>query len=142
MPAEPPPPSAESPLTPAELAQLEATLLPALERHHLRLLAHGLRTLQAIAQAEAGGHGAAPGDGGALPHRGAISAWARQQPQIADDGPFQAALVVQLEAAGRQLAHLADGLGKAPLSLELADLAAWATRQADQRLGSRDTHRP
>jgi hypothetical protein len=32
----------------SELAELEATLLPALERHHLRLLAHGLRTFQAV----------------------------------------------------------------------------------------------
>ena len=33
-----------------ELAELESTLLPALERHHLRLLAHGLRTFQTVAK--------------------------------------------------------------------------------------------
>jgi hypothetical protein len=41
------PPS--GPLTTEEVRQLDSTLLPALERHHLRLLAHGLRSLQAAA---------------------------------------------------------------------------------------------
>jgi hypothetical protein len=36
-------------LDPQELNLLDSTLLPSLERHHLRLLAHGLRTLQAAA---------------------------------------------------------------------------------------------
>lgn len=133
-------PAGESPLTLAELAELEATLLPALERHHLRLLAHGLRTLQAIARSTGG----AAASGGAalppppLPDQTGIGAWVRQQPPIADDAAFQAALVEQLVATGRQLAHIAEELDREPLALDLADLSAWATRQADRRLAQAD----
>ncbi|MCP9882903.1 hypothetical protein KBY65_10510 [Cyanobium sp. Alchichica 3B3-8F6] len=123
-------------MTLAELAELEATLLPALERHHLRLLAHGLRTLQAISRSTA-----ASLEPGPLPDRAAIGAWVRQQPPIADDAAFQAALVEQLVATGGQLEHVAGTLGRAPLALELADLSTWATRQADRRLGQGETSR-
>lgn len=133
MTPEPCGPAADGPLTLAELAELEATLLPALERHHLRLLAHGLRTLQGMSRE------ATALEAGPLPDRAAISAWVQQQPPIADDAAFQAALVEQLLATGRQLEHLAAELGRAPLALTLADLIAWATRQADQRLGQGDT---
>jgi len=114
---EAPPPQAQSPLSAAELAELEATLLPALERHHLRLLAHSLRSLQAIAAHQ---------PAGALPGHDAMRAWASQQPALADAPCFQAVLVEQLEAAGRQLQQLATSLGRAPLALELGDLVAAA----------------
>ena len=94
MTTEAPPPQSQSPLSTAELAELEATLLPALERHHLRLLAHSLRSLQAIAAHQ---------PAGALPGHDAICTWASQQPALADAPCFQAVLVEQLEAAGRQL---------------------------------------
>jgi hypothetical protein len=129
-------PAADSPLTLAELAELEATLLPALERHHLRLLAHGLRTLQAISRSTAGAL-----ELEALPDRAAIGTWVRQQPPIADDAAFQAALVEQLLATGGQLESIAGALGRSPLALELADLSAWASRQADRRLGQGDISR-
>ena len=115
MTTEAPPPQAKSPLTTAELAELEATLLPALERHHLRLLAHSLRSLQAIAAQQ---------PAGALPGHDAICAWASQQTALADAPCFQAVLVKQLEAAGGQLQQLAAALGRAPLALELGDLIA------------------
>ena len=136
MTPEPYGPAADSPLTLAELAELEATLLPALERHHLRLLAHGLRTLQGISRCTA-----AALELGPLPDRAAIGAWVRQQPPIADDAAFQAALVEQLVATGGQLESIAGALGQAPLALELADLSVWASRQADRRLGLGDTSR-
>ncbi len=117
MTTEAPPPQAQSPLSAAELAELEATLLPALERHHLRLLAHSLRSLQAIAAQQ---------PAGALPGHDAICAWASQQPALADAPCFQAVLVEQLEAAGRQLQQLATTLNRAPLALELGDLIAAA----------------
>jgi hypothetical protein len=132
-------PAADSPLTLAELEELEATLLPALERHHLRLLAHGLRTLQTIARSTVAPAAAAALQPAALPDRAAIDAWVRQQPPIADDAAFQAALVEQLMATGWQLERIAAELGWSPLTLELADLSAWATRQADRRLGQGDT---
>jgi hypothetical protein len=129
-------PTADSPLTLAELAELEATLLPALERHHLRLLAHGLRTLQAISRSTAAAFELGP-----LPDRAAIGAWLQLQPPIADDAAFQATLAKQLVATGGQLESIAGALGRAPLALELADLSAWASRQADRRLDQGDTSR-
>ena len=121
--------AADGPLSPAELAELESTLLPALERHHLRLLAHGLRTLQAIAAADGAQHGS-----GELPDRSAIRSWAADQPPIAQDRAFIEVLSSQLESAGRQLEQLAAELGRPPLSLELRDLIAWARNQANQRI--------
>jgi hypothetical protein len=111
------PPQAQSPLSTAELAELEATLLPALERHHLRLLAHSLRSLQAIAARQ---------PAGGLPGHDALRAWASQQPALADSPRFQAVLVEQLEAAGKQLQQLATSLGRSPMALELGDLIAAA----------------
>lgn len=113
-----------------ELRELESSLLPALERHHLRLLAHALRSLQAVA---AGGE--------ALPSRPQLEAWAAAQPAIADDPGFRDAFVEQLLSAGVQLEQIAlwrhgtDTSGSAtPLALELNDLVAWARAQADARL--------
>lgn len=112
------------PLTQAELAELESTLLPALERHHLRLLAHGLRTLQAIA-----GNRSGP-----VPSPSAIRLWASQQPALAADPDFQQAFATQLASTGAQLEALACQRSCEPLALELADLCLWAIQQADQRL--------
>lgn len=113
------------PLTPAELAELEATLLPALERHHLRLLAHGLRTLQAIAERR----------GGPIPSHGAITRWVERQPSLAGDPEFQQVFAAQLASTGAHLERLAATRACDPLALELADLCAWALGQADERLG-------
>ena len=134
MTAEGPASPSGGPLSPAELADLDSTLLPALERHHLRLLAHGLRTLQAIATADTTGADDPRPQSGALPDLDAIRAWAARQPPIAADTSFIEALSHQLQATGFQLAQLAADLDRPPLGLELADLTAWATRQADQRL--------
>ena len=130
MTTEAPPPQVQGPLSAAELAELEATLLPALERHHLRLLAHSLRSLQAIAAHQ---------PAGALPDHDVMRAWASQQPALADAPYFQAVLVEQLEAAGRQLQQLATTLGRSPLALELGDLIAAA---CDHRPSQSHIHSP
>lgn len=114
----------DSPLSTAELAELEATLLPALERHHLRLLAHGLRTLQAIAGREQG----------PPPDLEQIEAWALRQPAIASDTPFVRTFASQLHATGNQLSAIAIDTGSTALALELADLSRWAQAQADARM--------
>jgi len=111
-------------LTPEELTVLESSLLPALERHHLRLLAHGLRTLQGIAGRR----------DGSPPDAEAIRAWAMQQPPVADDPPFAEAFCAQLGSAARQIEAIARAAGRPPLALELKDLVAWARAQADARL--------
>ena len=114
----------DSPLTTAELAELESSLLPALERHHLRLLAHGLRTLQAIA-----GRNEGP-----PPTLEAIETWVLEQPAIAGDAPFARAFAGQLLATGDQLSAIGAASGRSALALELHELIAWAKAQADGRL--------
>lgn len=122
-------PAGTGPLSAAELDQLEATLLPALERHHLRLLAHSLRTLQQVAAASP-----APGPG-VLPDQAAIEGWLHRQAGLTEDDDFRLALSQQLLTTGRQLEQLASGVGRrSALELGLDDLIGWATRQADQRL--------
>ena len=108
----------------SELAELEATLLPALERHHLRLLAHGLRTFQAVAGRRQG----------PLPAGDALAVWATSQPQLAGDPGFAATFLDQLAGLGDQLESIAVRRGSEPLSLELADLIGWAEHQAQERL--------
>jgi len=107
-----------------ELAQLEATLLPALERHHLRLLAHGLRTFQAVAGRRQG----------PLPASDALAVWANSQPQLARDPGFAATFLDQLAGLGEQLESIAIRRGREPLALDLVDLISWAEHQAQDRL--------
>ncbi|MGA1483427.1 MAG: hypothetical protein ACO32Y_07890 [Vulcanococcus sp.] len=114
----------DGPLTEQELALLEATLLPALERHHLRLLAHGLRTLQQIAHR----------DTGEIPPLAAIETWAHAQTALAGDDGFASAFARQLLAAGEQLQRIGQTRGCSALALELNDLIAWAKLEADARL--------
>lgn len=110
-------------LSEADLAELESTLLPALERHHLRLLAHSLRCLQQAA-----------GDGTPLPDVAGLTAWAERQPNLAVDPTFIPVLVEQLGKAAVQLEQIAQEQGNAPLELTIADLVRWGQLQADQRL--------
>ena len=108
----------------SELAELETTLLPALERHHLRLLAHGLRTFQAVAGRRQG----------PVPAGDALAVWATSQPQLAGDPGFAATFLDQLAGLGEQLESIAVRRGREPLALELADLISWAEHQAQERL--------
>jgi hypothetical protein len=110
-------------LSPAEATELERCLLPALERHHLRLLAHGLRTLQLVA-------GRCQGP---APAHGAIEAWILAQPQTGADPAFAIAFATQLGATARQLEAIATGPDRA-LDLSLADLITWARSEADARV--------
>lgn len=119
-PAAAPSADAEGPLTPAELAALDAALLPSRERHQLRLLAHGLRTLQQIAGRRAG----------PPPELAAIQAWAHQQPSIGDDETFVSAFSIQLQVAGQQLSQLAGDRPGGALALELSELINAAQRQS------------
>jgi hypothetical protein len=112
-------------LSPEELNLVEATLLPALERHHLRLLAHGLRTLQQIS-------GARSGD---LPSAEAIRHWVMQQHATAGDEAFADAFSSQLVSLGDQLQGIA-GPTRQALGLDLPALITWARHQADARLAA------
>jgi hypothetical protein len=111
-------------LTQSELTELESTLLPSLERHHLRLLAHGLRTLQTIRASHRGD-----------PHdRTAIASWAERQEVIAEDPRFREAFVEQLLNVADQLGVIARESGREAMALELGDLVAWVRRVADDRI--------
>jgi hypothetical protein len=113
-------------LSEADLHQLESSLLPALERHHLRLLAHSLRCLQQAA----GSHQAS------LPDQGSLQAWAERQPNLAVDPSFIPVLVEQLAKAAAQLQAIGAGCGKEPLALEISDLVAWGQAQAQARIAA------
>ena len=82
-------------LSPEELSELEASLLPSLERHHLRLLAHSLRSLQAAAGRRSG----------PLPQRAELLAWALDQPELQADPRFCQAFLDQLIADPAALAR-------------------------------------
>jgi hypothetical protein len=117
-------------LSEAELQVLDSSLLPTLERHHLRLLAHSLRCLQQAA-AEAG---QTAGSTAALNDPSALHAWAERQPNLVADPAFIPVLVEQLGKAAVQLKQIGLERGIAPLQLELADLVAWGKACADARL--------
>jgi len=121
------------PLSAAEVNQLDAVLLPALERHHLRLLAHSLRTLQLV-------HGGRCD--GQLPTLAHIEQWLLLQPSLSEEPLFAQQLAQQLLGAGQQLERRAQQLGLAPLELDLDSLIAWAQELADQRLASEPPTRP
>ena len=114
------------PLSSAESAELDALPLSALERHHLRLLAHALRTLQTMLRDQ---------DEAQL-DPGTITAWLVRQPAVADEPEFAVTLGAQLQVAGQQLQQLAAPLGRSILELELDDLIGWALRQAGPHLAS------
>lgn len=112
-------------LSEQDLTELESTLLPALERHHLRLLAHSLRCLQQAAETS-----------DELPAQDGLTDWARQQPNLAVDPTFIPVLVEQLGKSAVQLKAIADEFNKKPLELEISDLVRWGQSQADQRLAN------
>ncbi len=120
-------------LTPEDLELLEASFLPALERHHLRLLAHGLRTFQTIA--------ADSGDPLRLPDRSQIEAWAATQPTIADEPAFLEAFLEQLVRLLDPLQDIASRHQQPLLTLRMSQLVAWAKEQADGRLSRPDQPR-
>lgn len=112
-------------LSPEELASLEATLLPALERHHLRLLAHGLRTLQQIAGRRQG----------EPPAGEAVRRWVLEQHATAGDAAFAVAFSAQMLSVAEQLRAIA-GPSRQALDLDLDDLERWARHQADSRIAA------
>lgn len=113
-------------LTPEDLTLLEATLLPAQERHSLRLLAHGLRTFQSISACSEPPQG--------LPDRRQIQSWAATQPALADDPAFLAAFLEQLMRLVDPLEEIASRHRQPPLTLQMPQLVAWVEEQADRRL--------
>ena len=115
------------PLTREQTEAIEATLLPTLDRHHLRLQAHCLATFQQMAS---------PLQQGPLPNRQRWQCWCEQQPQLVDDPDFVELLMMQFTAIATQLEDLASGLGISPLELRLEDLIRHSETASRQRLES------
>ncbi|WP_411877018.1 hypothetical protein [Vulcanococcus limneticus] len=122
-------------LSPEDLLELEASLLPALERHHLRLLAHSLRSLQQAADHSDGG-ATSPDAADGLPDAAALARWASGQPGLQADPGFIPVLLEQLDKAAVQLKAIAREQQRRPLQLSIADLVTWGRRQADARLAA------
>ena len=101
----------------ATVERIDSTLLPQLDRHHLRLLSHCLDSFQTMAT---------PGSTGAIPDEERRRRWCQEQPVVADDPAFLDTLLLQLNAAADQLDQLALELGKPPLALTLDDLISAA----------------
>jgi hypothetical protein len=118
-------------LSESELHALDSSLLPALERHHLRLLAHSLRCLQ-----QASAHPRQTTGSTALPDLEALQAWAQRQPDLLGDPAFIPVLLEQLGKAALQLEEIGQWRGTPALQLELADLVAWGKACADARLAA------
>ncbi|MEY2644385.1 MAG: hypothetical protein RLZZ611_1034 [Cyanobacteriota bacterium] len=108
-------------LSETDLSELDSSLLPALERHHLRLLAHSLRCLQQVASE-------------GQSDQAALTAWAQQQPSLVADPAFIPVLVEQLAKAAVQLEAIGKARGIPALQLTMADLVAWGRSVADLRL--------
>ena len=119
------------PLSRADAERIEATLLPNLDRHHLRLLAHCLRSFQAIAD---------PRQSGPLPDRRTLEQWLLQQPQFLDEPQFRDLLLKQFLAAAQQLEDLAKQQDLSPLELNLEALIEASTSASKARLEGPHNH--
>lgn len=113
------------PLSRSDAEQIEATLLPNLDRHHLRLLAHCLRSFQVIAK---------PRTSGPLPNQSSLEQWLLQQPQLTDEPQFRDLLLGQFLSAALQLEGLARAKGLSPLELSIGELIAASTTASKARI--------
>lgn len=113
------------PLNRDQIEWIESTLLPALDRHHLRLQAHCLATFQHIAH---------PLTQGQLPGRDRWLEWCERQPQLANDPEFTEQLMMQFTVIATQLDALAKQCGISPLELTLSDLIEHTERRSRDRL--------
>ncbi len=113
------------PLSRADAELIEATLLPSLDRHHLRLLAHCLRSFQVIAD---------PRQSGPLPDRRSLEQWLVEQPQLVDEPQFRDLLLNQFLTAAQQLEELARQRDLSPLELNLGELIDASTKASKARI--------
>ena len=122
---------APGPLSPAAVARIDATLLPQLDRHHLRLLAHCLASFQSMQPAS---------DDGGLPGESARRTWCLAQPLIAADPVFLMQMLEQLDVAALQLEAIAADLGIKPIRLSLEQLIQTVESRCSSRIRSDCDH--
>ncbi|WP_255475831.1 hypothetical protein [Synechococcus sp. BIOS-E4-1] len=121
------PSPASGPLDRQQIERIDATLLPAVDRHLLRLQAHCLATFQQIAM---------PLQQGPLPTRDHWQDWCDHQPQLANDAEFREQLMMQFTVIASQLEELARQLKLSPLELKLNDLIQYAEANSRDRLSN------
>ena len=121
------PAAVSGPLNRQQIERIDATLLPAIDRHLLRLQAHCLATFQQIAM---------PLKQGPLPTRDHWQDWCDRQPQLANDADFREQLMMQFTVIASQLEELARQVQLTPLELQLNDLIQHAEANSRQRLSS------
>lgn len=115
------------PLDRQQIELIDATLLPAVDRHLLRLQAHCLATFKQIAM---------PLMQGPLPTRDHWQDWCDRQPQLVNDADFREQLMMQFTVIASQLEKLARQLQLTPLELKLNDLIQHAETNSRQRLSN------
>ena len=103
-----------SPLSLEEIQLIEATGLPGVERHHLRLLAHCLSCFKDMSNCN--------NSSGDLPKDNIRLKWCLDQPKFAEDRAFVSVLLEQFDVAAQQLEEIAAYMGVSPLQLNIEDL--------------------
>ena len=102
-----------SPLSEEEIYKIEATCLPIIQRHRLRLLAHCLASFKSMKP---------DCISGSLPALEIRLKWCLDQKQIREDPEFMNLLLDQFSSAALQLEKLADFLELTPIELTLDHL--------------------
>ena len=123
----------EGPLSRESIARIDATQLPQLERHHLRLLAHCLACFQTM--------GPSPADG-SLPRETSRRHWCLEQPRIAEDPDFLDRLLEQFDVAALQLETIAQAQQVPPMTLTLDALITAAETRWQHRKTPGDADAP
>ena len=114
----------EGPLSREAIERIDASLLPQLDRHHLRLLAHCLACFQAMDPL--------PEDG-SLPRETSRRSWCLKQPRIAEDPGFVNLLLEQFDVAALQLEAIAQEQQLPPMALTLEALITAAQARCQHR---------
>ena len=102
-----------SPLSFEDIQRIDATGLPMLDRHHLRLLAHCLSCFKLMANGSSEQ---------TLPKEDVRLKWLLAQPALSNEREFVFVLLDQLAGAALQLERLAKECDISPLELTLEEL--------------------
>ncbi len=116
-----------TPLKLEEIQFIEATKLPAIDRHYLRLLAHCLACFKSMNGSAAKG---------SLPNEKVRMDWCLNQPTLKNEKTFIPVLLEQLDSAGHQLEAMASELKISPLELSLQNLVEAYSSKIDDNLSS------
>ena len=102
-----------SPLNLTQINRIEELTLSALEKHHLRLLAHCLQVFKSIP---------VESDGKNFPSKQEQLEWWLSNPKLKNDREFILLLIEQFDSAAIQLERVAKALQILPMQLTLDDL--------------------